>query len=442
MALPWQADFSDCGGHWWPSIRPDDVVPEWHLEKILAEFQEEAARQNLPSLLQNRESWNRGVGIEVPTKPGLPAPRPGDDAEAVRGWAAWRLARLVRRFLRLMPQAEADELPDNFRRRIEEYLDETILERPDFPVPPVRPDEPLDEYRERVQAGLQSFLARATRLPRVEAGETPEAYFGRLRELSEDPIWEGLLQVGWAWRDVHRVKNDMIAKWHRLGFVTARTDFGQRTLVERDRGRFDLLSFRESFHYLLNIEDNEEFLPKARELAEEYLQKARDIEPDLRSDPLFEQYGYFRYDPIVFRARMEKIYDIERRTGERYEPTDIKSEPLFRTPAHIVERIRQLAPFNQLDGSWLERIAKSGPIDHIRSFLFEIWSDEIGNGDPAQNHANVYNNLLHSAGIYLPPINSRAYAEHPDLWEASFSSPAYQSAIALFPETYYRNCSG
>lgn len=28
MALPWQADFADCGNFWWPSQRPDDVVTE------------------------------------------------------------------------------------------------------------------------------------------------------------------------------------------------------------------------------------------------------------------------------------------------------------------------------------------------------------------------------------------------------------------------------
>jgi L-Lysine epsilon oxidase N-terminal/L-lysine epsilon oxidase C-terminal domain len=28
MALPWQADFADCGDFWWPSQRPDDIVTE------------------------------------------------------------------------------------------------------------------------------------------------------------------------------------------------------------------------------------------------------------------------------------------------------------------------------------------------------------------------------------------------------------------------------
>lgn len=442
MALPWQADFSDCGSHWWPSIRPDDVVPEWQLEKLIKEFQEEATGQNIASLLENREPWNRGVGIVVPNKPGLPRPEPGDDAATVQRWAAWRLRRLVLRFVAFLPDAAEDELSDTYARQLEEYLDQTILENPAFTLPPPETGEDLGDYRQRVQTAVLAFLNQATQLPDPNPGETGSDYFGRLTTLTENPIWEGLFQFGWAWRDIHRVKNDMIAKWHRLGFVTARTDFGQRTLVERDRGQFDLLSFRDSFYYLMNIEDHPEFLPKARELAEEYLALARELEPDLRADPSTEQYGYFRYDPVTFRARMAKIYDTERRSGEKYDPTDVASEPLFRTPAHVVERIRQLAPFNQLDGSWLERIAKSGPIDHVRSFLFEIWSDEIGNGDPAQNHANVYTNLLHSAGIYLPPLNSRAYADNPDLWEASFSSPAYQSSLALFPDTYYPELLG
>src|SRR5262245_18066665 len=28
MALPWQADFSECRYRWWPAQRPDDIVTE------------------------------------------------------------------------------------------------------------------------------------------------------------------------------------------------------------------------------------------------------------------------------------------------------------------------------------------------------------------------------------------------------------------------------
>jgi hypothetical protein len=373
----------------------------------------------------------------------------GQTAKEHYVWCTQVLNRFINRLVRTLPEAEENEFAEAYQARLAEYLDRMVFDAPEFSVPAKQADETFDAYLDRVGAELRKFLLPKIELPSTEPDETAETYAQRLRQLGEDPlwqdrvaIWEGLFDVAWAWRDVHRVKNDFITKWSRMGFVVPRTDFGQRALVERDRGRFDLSPFRDCFYYLMNIEDHQEFLPKARELAEEYLSKARDQEQDLHGDPDSEQYCFFAYDELAFRARMEKIYDIERRSGERFDPTQIRDNALFRTPAQVIERIRQLAPFNQLDGSWLERIAKSGPIDHIRSFLFEIWSDEIGNGDPAQNHANVYTTLMQDAGIYLPPINSRAYAAHADLWEASFSSPAYQSAVALFPESYYPELLG
>jgi hypothetical protein len=240
----------------------------------------------------------------------------------------------------------------------------------------------------------------------------------------------------------HQGKNDLAQSWARLGFVVPRTDFGETVYVESDRIRYDLLGFRDYFFYLMNLEDHDDFLPRARQLAEEYLDQARKLEPSLRADPTSEEYGFFDYDPITFQARLEKIYERQRGLAQAYNPATGEGEPLFRTPAQLVERIRQLAPFNQLDGSWLERAARAGPINEIQSALFEIWSDEIGNGNPAQSHANVYGDLLHSAGIYLPPLASRAYADNRDIWDSSFSSPVYQTAIAHFPESYFPELLG
>jgi hypothetical protein len=45
MAIPWQSDFYACAGYWWPTARPDDVIPE---DGLIAE--------DAP-----REKWARGV---------------------------------------------------------------------------------------------------------------------------------------------------------------------------------------------------------------------------------------------------------------------------------------------------------------------------------------------------------------------------------------------
>jgi hypothetical protein len=425
MALPWQADFYECRDHWWPAGRPDDVVTAEEYERLLGEFQAEAGEGNLASLLVARRPWARGLGLTIPARPGLPDPGDrafaGADAAAYHAAAARQLGRFVAGFLRVLPQPLDGEVGGLYHRRLEEFLAGTVV----------------------TPGGLQ--------LKPPEQGEAPADYAAAAADLAASrPAWQGLFDVEWRRRVRHQGKNDLAGdvvgrvegKWGRLGFVVPRTAFGETALVESDRGRYDLLSFRDSFYYLMNLESHEDFLPAARRLAEEYLQLARDQEPGLRADPATEEYGYFDYDPLTFQARLEKIYERQRSAAAAYNPATGEGEPLFRTPAQLVERIRQLAPFNQLDGSWLERAAHAGPIDEVQSALFEIWSDEIGNGNPAQSHANVYGDLLHSAGIYLPPLTSRVYADNPDIWESSVSSPAYQTAIAHFPEDYFHELLG
>jgi hypothetical protein len=65
MALPWQADFSECNTNWWPAARPDDVVPLSEYEQILATYSE-ALEGGLEAALANRVPWARGIPDESP----------------------------------------------------------------------------------------------------------------------------------------------------------------------------------------------------------------------------------------------------------------------------------------------------------------------------------------------------------------------------------------
>ncbi|RUS35542.1 ferritin-like-domain-containing protein [Jimgerdemannia flammicorona] len=58
MSLPWQSDFYECQAHWWPSTRPDDVVPEAEYKAIKDKvpLDEIAAKLN-----DKRVSWDRGL---------------------------------------------------------------------------------------------------------------------------------------------------------------------------------------------------------------------------------------------------------------------------------------------------------------------------------------------------------------------------------------------
>ena len=65
MALPWQADFSECNTNWWPAARPDDVVPEAEYKQILANYSE-SMEGGLEAALSNRLPWARGIPSESP----------------------------------------------------------------------------------------------------------------------------------------------------------------------------------------------------------------------------------------------------------------------------------------------------------------------------------------------------------------------------------------
>ena len=77
----------------------------------------------------------------------------------------------------------------------------------------------------------------------------------------------------------------------------------------------------------------------------------------------------FKYDEEIFDQRMKDIYDdcadfafIDNADGVRqpYDAGNIDHNPYFRTRENVIERIRQLTPFNFLDGAWLRNIHRVG----------------------------------------------------------------------------------
>jgi hypothetical protein len=253
----------------------------------------------------------------------------------------------------------------------------------------------------------------------------------------------------------------MIERWHQHGFVVERTQTGPMELrgiaqrVELDRGRFDGLSWAGYFHLLTNIERNPEFVPKAKELALQFFAGA-----DFDADP---SYAPFRYTVAAFDRRMQDIYDgfvrdmndpswmdsgkIQHPVVVRYEGDTAITKALdfdlggAFSDRVVKERIRQGAPFNLVDGAWLQRIQSAGPADSIREHLFSIWDDEAGNGRTEQNHCNVYDTLLRSVNIYMPPITAKAFIEQ-DFLPSAFIQPVFQLAVGLFPDQFFPELLG
>jgi hypothetical protein len=248
--------------------------------------------------------------------------------------------------------------------------------------------------------------------------------------------------------------NEMVQKWATHGFVVDRTADGTFELkhqiqhVETERLKYDGLSEAEYFHIMMNIEDYADFLPTARRLALDFFADA-----DYGSDPSLAK---FDYTEEAFDDRMKKIYDdfvvsmndepwqesglvpwdmvVGRNGDQEIVSTKIFDVKRFSDRA-VRERIKQAAPFNLIDGAWLQKIISVGPCDEVHARLFSIWGDEAGNGQVNLNHCNVYDTLLKSVNIYMPPVKSREFIEQ-DFLPGAFTQAVFQLSTGLFPDEF------
>jgi hypothetical protein len=247
--------------------------------------------------------------------------------------------------------------------------------------------------------------------------------------------------------------DDMVRYWSEMGFVLPRrTKNGNEIVhVEMERRLYAGMDVRELFHCLLNLDDHRDCLPKVQEFVENVLEAARGVQLTTDAFAFMDNIQPFQYDEQTFEQRMKDIYDdcadfafTEDVDGARetYNVNSPIHNPHFRTREAVIERIRQLTPFNFLDGAWLRNIHRVGPVDEVNSILFTILKEELGDGVPSQNHANIYRDLCHSFGFYPPPIQSTAFAYDPEFLDAAFDSPVFQLGISEFSKRYYPEIIG
>jgi hypothetical protein len=238
----------------------------------------------------------------------------------------------------------------------------------------------------------------------------------------------------------------MVNGWNNLGFVTSRKvkwiGFDQKPKenmiqYEQDRTKYDGLTFRDYFYILMNLQEFPDFHPYAKKIAQNILTQAQGVIDEIGIDDSDHPEAFVPYSREAFNAKMEEIYEILKKQA-----AGALGWRDSRNREARVRRIYDSAVFNQTDGSWLRYISNTGKSDKINALLFEVWSDEIGNGNPYLHHGNLYTNLLQSLGIYLAPLNSRNYADNPEIHESRFIGAVFQLAISLHTEEFYSELIG
>ncbi|WP_315805403.1 LodA/GoxA family CTQ-dependent oxidase [Bradyrhizobium sp. SZCCHNS3002] len=265
---------------------------------------------------------------------------------------------------------------------------------------------------------------------------------------------------------------DILDNWHRVGVVLQATRIDDpavrmppnATLPQdwfletrgqlRDTGRTPVVPFpnnatyleqvsdprlaaseldpRMLYHRLLNISSYPGVLRPARAFVDYWLDQAERLSND--PDKAEQDIRFFEYSDQAFADRLDLIYNDLAENADKSDPGDPGNT--VRSRADAVERIKQLAPFNLLDGAWLRYIGRAGPQDEVRALLFSVWMDELGDGDVSMHHCNIYRDLCRSVGYAPPPINSQEFAFDPTFLDSAFQVPAFELAISQFTEEY------
>jgi hypothetical protein len=176
------------------------------------------------------------------------------------------------------------------------------------------------------------------------------------------------------------------------------------------------------FYYLVNADLYPDVLTAAK----------KKVIGILRLSKLLSRLPFKDYTHQGFEDYINRLYQNE---VNSYEPLNLT--PKLGKKAYIWG-IEQLAPTILTDGCWLQDMhfisthANSG----ITDLLTKIYIDETGNGLLQQNHPFMYQQLLDSLDIDVPPIHSRAFIEHSGFINGAFDIPVYLLAISKFTSRF------
>ncbi len=190
--------------------------------------------------------------------------------------------------------------------------------------------------------------------------------------------------------------------------------------------RFERCSIRHLYHHLVNVEFSPEILPVAEQFARDRLERAlATLESGERPIPSL------RWN----RSALERwVYDKHREQVDSYRP--LNGPPRVSREA-FVESTVQLAPLVLIDGGWLQGMASASLIHTtVGRMLFHVFCEEVGLGNAAEHHANIYRDLLRAMGEDAPPVESLEFAEWPRLKDASFDVPVLWLSLSCFPRHF------
>ncbi|KAF3914748.1 hypothetical protein AA313_de0210213 [Arthrobotrys entomopaga] len=197
------------------------------------------------------------------------------------------------------------------------------------------------------------------------------------------------------------------------------------------------ISYRALYHELQNAENYPDIYPKASNRLQELFdltlsQALKDVHPTILSINKYnlEELQAFLSNNETQTSQLWTEYLNRRAKGGR---------ELLPTRSYAEHWLRLAAPVKYVDGAWLSRIHHADTplsLRPITRIAWQIFSEELGDGDLAKNHVHVYSKLLESIGVDVGTGDSSRFVDasenpgnDPRVWAAAVA----QLALGLFP---------
>jgi len=195
----------------------------------------------------------------------------------------------------------------------------------------------------------------------------------------------------------------------------------------RTAEKYHTLNNRQLYYYLINADSYPDVIKHAREKVAKILNICT----------VFNRLPFKHYSHHKFNNFIENIYHSE---IDSYQP--LQGKPKISKAAYIWG-IEQIAPMILIDGCWLQRCQQlQNKYSEISRLLFIIYCDEIGNGQLKHNHPYIFQKLLDSQAITLPPVHTRAFINHARFINSAFDLPCFMLALGLSPDFFLAELLG
>lgn len=296
---------------------------------------------------------------------------------------------------------------------------------------------------EWIEGDLDAFLSAFAQSPYVKVNDPDQSPFFRTLLSPDGPMYQVFTgeEIATLKNWVHSLKGAspeplVLPMPENSPPPTVDTNFGGD--LHWPKTRRDNLTQTQSgkqlFHRLVNADVYPQIRPQAWAFVHQWLRHTEKVLRHARAGDLLHP---FPYSHSAFEERIAAIYSD---AVSRYRP--FVPPPRLDKPEYQW-LLEQVAPFTLVDGCWLQNIALAGCADEdVRAKLFRIYDDEIGNGNPERNHANIFRELLRGQGMRAPAIDSPADLDWPGVHEGNFEIPNYLLAISQFPRSFFPEILG